>query len=102
MKNKKILLAIFIIVFIAVATALFFIINNNNSKIDKGYQIFGNDYCNGHQPIQVVGWMFTSWTCKICKVEREHNCTDTPTICTECAEITGRCSICGKLQKNDY
>lgn len=106
MKNKKILLLLLLIISIIIIIIAFFIIRNNNintddSKIKKGYEIFGSDYCNGHgqDPIIVDGWPSYS-TCKICGIEK-HN--DVPhsdfTICTECAKITGRCSKCGKILK---
>jgi len=101
MKKKKILLLLLLIISIVIIIITFFILrNNNDSRIKKGYEIFGNDYCNGHSPFVEAGQAFTGYTCKICGYEGDHPNTAVPTICSECAKITGRCSNCGKLLKN--
>ena len=83
-----------------------------NHKINIGYEIFGNDYCEEHDSskyesnvtdvgtnITPVGAAYTKWKCKICGHEDMFNNTGVPVLCAECAEITGRCSRCGKLIK---
>ena len=103
MKNKKILLVLLLIMSITIVFITIFITKNNNninSKIKKGYEIFGNDYCKGHDQFETVGHAFTSWTCAICGYSGIHHNTGTPTICHECANVTGRCSECGKLHNH--
>lgn len=104
MKNKKLFIKITIIILILILIIIgtLLLINikiksNNQSKIEKGYQIFGYEYCNGHSLFEVAGQAFTPWSCKICGYHDVHSNTATPTICSECAQITSRCSKCGKL-----
>lgn len=105
MKNKKILFIILICVFIIVVS-IFFLIrknNTNNAIIKKGYELFGNEYCNCNRNkntvIIVDGWPSYS-TCKICGITKHNDAAYSDfTICNECAKITGRCSKCGKLLK---
>ena len=103
MKKKIILLLLSILSIAFIIITIFIIRNNKNTddyKINKGYKIFGSSYCDGHNPFKFAGQALTGWTCKICGYEGVHSNTATPTICSECAEITGRCSKCGKLLKN--
>ena len=104
MKNKKlyikITIIILILILIIIGTLLLINIiikNSNRRKIEKGYQIFGYEYCNGHYLSEPFGHAFTEWSCKICGYHAVHSNTATPTICSKCAQITSRCSRCGKL-----
>ena len=112
MKNKKLLLLL-LILFIAIVIITIFITRNkkitntddistneiitDDTKIKKGYEIFGKDYCKGHSFFEPAGQAFTSWTCMICGSKGEHHNTATPTICYACSTATDRCSKCGKL-----
>ena len=108
MKNKKTLLLVLIVLLIVIGIIIFFIWKNkkntsntdtNDIKIKKGYELFGDEYCKGHNrgSIIVDGWPSYS-TCKICGITKHNDAPHSDfTICLECAEITGRCSICGKL-----
>ena len=65
MKNKKIIFLVLVIILIVIAIIVFFIIkNSNNDKIDKGYELFGEEYCNGHKSDVDVG-DFVYSTCEI-------------------------------------
>lgn len=99
MKNKRkiiILLVAIVIIFLIIGFVLI-PKNNNQSKINKGYEIFGDKYCNCHSMFEVAGDAFTSWTCKICGHKGENPDTNVPMLCSECANITGRCHKCGNL-----
>ena len=101
MKNKKSIIALIVIVCIIIAILVIFIIKNNASnkiKIDKGYKIFGNDYCEGHEILKVGATVVTPWSCKICGYSETSGTNIVPAICSKCAKITGRCSECGKLK----
>ena len=95
-------LIIFIILFCVVVIILGFIIitkKNNKGKISKGYEIFENEYCEGHLVSPATGWP-SYITCRICgnnKKNTKHNTN--AIICPECTKITKRCDNCGKLLK---
>lgn len=75
------------------------LINNSmqqQTKINKGIKEFGTDCCQGHG-FGFAGDAFTAWKCEICGYEGTRPDTDVPEICSECAEITGRCQKCGKI-----
>ena len=103
MKNKRILFIVLIVAFI-VAISIFFILRKNNTNniiIEKGYELFGNKYCDGHASggITVDGWPSYS-TCRICGITKHNDAPHSDfTICSECSKITGRCTKCGKLLK---
>lgn len=48
---------------------------------------------------EIAGQAFNIWTCEICGYMGEHNTTATSQICDGCAELTKRCSKCGRLEK---
>ena len=100
MKNKRILFIILIVAFI-VAISIFFILrknNDNNIVIEKGYELFGNEHCSGHEPTIYPSTMYS--TCKICGSTKHNDVQYSDfIICPECSKITGRCTKCGKLLK---
>ena len=72
----------------------------SKTEKEKGYELFGNEHCSGHEPITFNGWPSYS-TCKICGIKKFN---DVPysdfIICPKCSNITGRCTKCGKLLEN--
>lgn len=105
MKKKKIIILIAIIVLIiALIGAVLAAIRvkkdkyTNEYRIKKGYEIFGDEYCSGHNRFESAGQALTPWTCKICGYHDVNSNTNVPTICVECANITSRCMECGKLE----
>lgn len=107
--KKKIFIGLAIALLVFLVVVFFFIpIHYNNIIIIKGNILFGKGYCPkdredysyedyNHQ--MVAGQAFTQYRCKLCNKKYSHPTTATPKICSSCAEITGRCKDCGKLQK---
>lgn len=102
---KKISLIIIGIIIIVIIAALN-IFNSSNGKpkseLDqKGYNIFGYDYCDTDHSMEIGGDALTDWKCKLCGKKATNPDTNVPEICSDCARITGRCNKCGKLEKNN-
>lgn len=116
MKNAKIILIVFIaiIIIIGIYFGIKLLFHNDNSKIQKGYKIYGSDICSrvtnnkekkllyedSEHPI-FGGCAITAWECAICGKTGESSTTVTPKLCSECADITNRCSTCGKLLSSE-
>lgn len=107
MKKKKVIISILIFIFIFIILIVIcriflkiYITSVEEQKIEKGYLVLGDDYCEGHSLWGLAGDMVTSWTCKICGFSADNPDTEVPTICNECAEITERCVECGKLKSD--
>ena len=94
--NIKLIIAIDTTILAAIIGIILYI-NSVQNKINKGFKIFGNDYCTGHIHTGIVGFGSTTWKCDICGYEKTYGNTDVPTICGDCARITNRCLECGKL-----
>lgn len=102
-KTKFIIIGIFIAIVIAIVI-LTNMLNTSNgvpgAKLEqKGYEIFGKDYCQTDHSMEFGGDALTSWTCKLCGANAVNSDTNVPEICANCARITGRCMYCGKLKK---
>lgn len=105
MKKKVliIVLVIALIVIVGIISFLYMYFNTSNgiSKselIQKGYEVFGSDYCTGNHDVNGAGDAFTDWECKICGKKNTNPDTNVPEICFDCARITNRCYECGKLE----
>ena len=102
MKNKKILFILLIVIFVVIS--IFFIIRKNSTSNiirEKGYELFGKEYCDGHVlgKERVLGWDSYS-TCRICGITQKNDAPYSDfVICSECSKITRRCPKCGKLEK---
>ena len=110
MKNK-IVIGIIIVTIILLITIAFLSINVGVNKSDnyiseKGYKIFGSNYCSKHstdyfyednEHSMISGQAFTSYECNLCNKKYNHPNTGTPKICSKCATITNRCTDCGML-----
>lgn len=114
MKKKKIVICIIIMLIIISIIVGILLLNSNifnldsnslnmneEQRIKKGYDILGYDYCKTHPLHGWAGTAETPWTCKICGYSDINSNTDAPTLCTECATITGRCSKCGKIKSEE-
>lgn len=102
-KQKIISILIFISIIIIVICSILlktYLISDEEKKIKKGYQVLGEDYCEGHSLSRIAGDALTPWTCKICGYSAVNPDTAAPKICSECAEITKRCMTCGKLKSD--
>ncbi len=110
MKNRKIIIIVLLIV---VLISIIVILGYNKSRAEKiriGKEKFGNEKCtitssnynsihgDSEHPI-IGGCAITEWTCAICGKKDESSTTITPKLCEDCAKITNRCGICGKLLK---
>ena len=74
-------------------------VENGDYNIEqKGYEILGSDFCEGYHMI-TAGDALTPWTCELCGYSDVNPDTDVPEICNNCAKKTGRCQMCGKLEK---
>ena len=96
MKKKLIVLILIIII----GVILFILNNSSNSNeelIQKGYEIFGDNYCTTDHSKEFGGDAFTDWECSLCEKKATNPDTNTPVLCNSCANITERCSKCGKL-----
>ena len=103
---KKKILILIIVGLCIICSFLIFLLNrkskdsSNMSKEERqkvGYEIFGDDFCKGHNKIEMAGQAITNWKCRICGYSDTHHNTATPVICPECASATGRCEKCGKF-----
>ena len=113
MKNAKIILIVLITIIIIIAIYLGIKLFDN-SKIQKGYEIYGSEICSrvtnnkekelmyqdSEHPL-IGGTAITAWECAICGKADESPTTCTPALCSECAYITNRCSTCGKLLSSE-
>lgn len=106
MKKKVLLIVLLIvaIIVIGIIAFLYIYLNTSNgiskSKLEeKGYQVFGYDYCTTDHSFEGGGDAFTEWQCKICGKTAMNPDTNVPVICNNCARITNRCNKCGKLEK---
>lgn len=68
-------------------------------KVQKGYQIFGTDYCVTNHSLEVGGEAITEWKCKLCGTTGINPDTNVPELCVNCSRVTKRCRQCGKLEK---
>ena len=65
---------------------------------DGANEIFGNIYCEGnHWTIDREASQL--WNCKLCGESDIKRDTEVLVICNSCANLTGRCQNCGKLEK---
>lgn len=110
--KKKVIIGISIIAIVVFIIVIFFIVNNithsDNYIISKGYKIFGSDYCpnddenpgyeDSEHPMY-AGATITPYRCQLCNEMYNNSNTAIPKICSSCADITGRCMLCGKLKK---
>ncbi len=90
-----------IIIALIIAISIIIVINiisTNTELKEKGIEIFGSDYCN-EKHSKLGGDALTAWTCKLCGYSDINPDTDVPVICNKCANLTGRCMECGKLEK---
>ena len=97
MKKKVLGIALAIIVVIAAIIVFNCIKKNDAWKIRKGNEIFGNEICQGHEH-EVGLTVMTSFKCKICEKQSESGHAPASVICKLCADITGRCTECGKIK----
>ena len=104
---KKKLVIFVIITIIIILSVMVFTINKTDNNNEKGYELFGNDYCSrnskehfyeDYEHPGIGGMAFTTYECEICNKEYKHSNTATPKICTTCATTTNRCQYCGKLE----
>lgn len=65
----------------------------------KGYNLFGKDYCITDHSLEAAGDALTEWKCQLCGRSAINPDTNVPQLCDDCARITGRCHQCGKLKK---
>ena len=99
MKKKNII----IIIMLIIAIIGLIVIASLFTRIYKGYKLYGNEYCDNdlNSHVRFGGDIVVTYKCDICNIENEYGSTATPKICPFCAELTGRCSTCGKLlEKN--
>ena len=104
---KKKILVLIIVGLCIICSLIILLLNKKNndtstmSKEDRrkiGYEIFGDDFCKGHDPLERAGLAITGWKCKICGKTDDYPNTATPILCSECASATGRCEKCGKFK----
>lgn len=100
---KKIILIVIVLIVIGIVI-LVNILNTSNglSKVElkqKGYSLFGYDYCTTDHSMESGGDAFTECKCELCEIVANTLDTNTPELCGNCARITGRCLHCGKLEK---
>jgi len=92
-----------LIILIAIVLIIITLINIFNKPItelqQKGFDIFGYDYCMTNHYLEGAGDAFTIWKCKLCGYSDMHPDTNIPEICYDCAENTNRCNECGKLKE---
>ena len=97
-KQIKILITVCILILIIVFTIFLLKLNKESVKIQqKGYEIFGYDYCIQDHSIEGGGDALTEWKCEICGKSEINSDTNTPVLCWNCAMKTNRCNMCGKL-----
>lgn len=70
-----------------------------SQSTQKGYQLFGKDYCTTDHSLEAAGDALTEWKCQLCGRSAINSDTNVPQLCDDCARITGRCHQCGKLKK---
>lgn len=99
MKTKKGIITIVILIIIVLLVIVGIYMMSSKSNVQrKGFDILGNDYCDGNHN-KFAGDALTPWTCKLCGYSAVNPDTDVPVICNSCANLTGRCMECGKLEK---
>lgn len=108
MKNKNAIVLIVIISLIVLGIGISITINtvekgkvekSEIEKIEEGKAILGSEVCDGKRGHSfLAGQAITSWKCKICGYLGTYPDTGVPTICGECARITGRCTKCGRIK----
>lgn len=64
----------------------------------KGYKIFGYDYCITDHYMECGCCVLTNWKCKIFGTAENNSDTNVPELCNTCARMTVRCNHCGKLK----
>ena len=98
--NKSILAILVIIIVIGIIMTIFFITKNtnNNNIHEKGYKLYGSEYCAGHAN-EVGLTVMTNYVCHLCGDCKKAGSSPAPVICLECSKETGRCTRCGKLLK---
>ena len=89
-KKRNIIIIILVIVLVLIGLYEY--------RTIKGYILFGNEKCKGHNNFQ-AGDLFTSWECEICGYKDVNPDTNTPLICANCSSITMRCQKCAKKLK---
>ena len=92
------IISIIIVAIIALIIGVKLLTSNNSSFEQKANEIFGSIYCDENH-WTMAGDALTSWTCKLCGLSDINPDTDVPVICNTCANLTGRCQKCGKLEK---
>ena len=98
-KKKSItIISIIIVAIIALIIGVNLLTSNNGNFEQKANEIFGRIYCDGNH-LTIAGDVLTPWTCKLCGHSDINPNTDVPVICNTCANLTGRCQKCGKLEK---
>lgn len=103
MSKNKLKIGIILMIIILIITIIVCLIEKENNKkiVQKGYEIFGNDYCQGHRftpecPVE-DGWT----TCNLCGRNMRYVVLPIYKLCHSCEKKTGRCHKCGKLYKSN-
>ena len=91
---KKIIIIALIILMIIVII-LFMPINNGNIIIKKGDILFGKS--RGCTEIEVMTDDMTNRKCLLCN--KKFLGSSSQKICSDCSNITNRCSVCGGIEK---
>ena len=90
--KKVLIIIIFIIGIVVVGLVSTFTI----SRMKKGYEVFGNEHCEGHK-YDIAYPTEREYYCLICGKEKETPTIPIPKICPTCSKITKRCPKCGEL-----
>lgn len=95
-----------IILVISIITIVkLFILNNSDVRVMIGNLLYGTSAtCDGSGKCGNYGMggdAMTRYNCGICKKSCMNGTTNTPEICSECAQITNRHAYCGKLLKSN-
>lgn len=106
--NKKVIICICIgIIVVGIfARIIIYLSEKSKNELDieseieqKGYNLFGKDYCTTDHSLEVGGDALTEWNCQICGISAINSNTNIPKLCENCARATMRCYQCGKLKK---
>ena len=68
-------------------------------RIIKGYELYGDERCTTeHTKGVFITDDIVNWSCHICGYVSTGSSSARTLLCSKCANITNRCSECGKLK----
>lgn len=99
--NKRVMFLI--LSMIIIVTMAYFLGKNwkDTEIIKKGYELFGDDYCLGHNTLELAGDAFGGWDCALCGRNTWDAQMPGYVLCYSCEKVTGRCHKCGKLLRDN-